>query len=39
MSQDNQVTITSGLAAGDRVVVVGQQQVTDGDRVRIVEAR
>jgi RND family efflux transporter MFP subunit len=39
MSQDNQVTITSGLSAGDRVVVVGQQQVTDGDRVRIVEAR
>jgi RND family efflux transporter MFP subunit len=39
MSQDNQVTITSGLSAGDRVVVVGQQQVTNGDRVRIVEAR
>lgn len=39
MSQDNQVTITSGLSVGDRVVVVGQQQVTNGDRVRIVEAR
>jgi membrane fusion protein (multidrug efflux system) len=39
MSQNNMVTITSGLSAGDRVVVVGQQQVTNGDRVRVVEAR
>jgi membrane fusion protein (multidrug efflux system) len=39
MSQDNLVTVTSGLSAGDRVVVVGQQQVADGDRVRVVEVR
>jgi RND family efflux transporter MFP subunit len=39
MSQANRVTITSGLEAGDRVVVVGQQQVTNGDRVRVVEGR
>ena len=39
MSQDNLVTVTSGLNAGDRVVVVGQQQVADGDRVRVVEVR
>ena len=38
MSQDNYVTITSGLAAGDRVVVVGQHQLASGDRVRVVEA-
>jgi RND family efflux transporter MFP subunit len=38
-SQRNQVTITSGLQPGDRVIVKGQQQVANGDRVRIVEAR
>jgi RND family efflux transporter MFP subunit len=38
-SQRNLVTITSGLEPGDRVIVVGQQQVANGDRVRIVEAR
>lgn len=37
-SQRNLVAITSGLAAGERIVVVGQQQVANGDRVRIVEA-
>jgi multidrug efflux pump subunit AcrA (membrane-fusion protein) len=35
-SQEDRVVIRSGLAAGDRLVVVGQQQVADGDRVRIV---
>jgi RND family efflux transporter MFP subunit len=35
-TQRNLVTIASGLAAGDRVVVVGQQQVANGDRVRVV---
>jgi RND family efflux transporter MFP subunit len=39
MSQDNKVTVTSGLQPGDRVVVVGQHQVAHGDRVRIVEGR
>jgi RND family efflux transporter MFP subunit len=35
-SQRNLVVITDGLAPGDRIVVVGQQQVAAGDRVRIV---
>lgn len=35
-SQQNRVVVESGLAAGDRLVVVGQQQVADGDRVRVV---
>jgi membrane fusion protein, multidrug efflux system len=39
MSQDNKVTVTSGLQPGDRVVVVGQHQVAHGDRVRIVEGK
>jgi membrane fusion protein (multidrug efflux system) len=39
LAQDNRVTISSGIAPGDRVVVVGQQEVTDGDVVRVVEAR
>jgi membrane fusion protein, multidrug efflux system len=33
----NRVVIESGLAAGDRVVVVGQHQVSHGDHVAIVE--
>jgi RND family efflux transporter MFP subunit len=36
-SQDNRVVVTSGLEAGARLVTVGQQQVADGDRVRIVQ--
>jgi membrane fusion protein (multidrug efflux system) len=35
-SQQNQTVITSGLESGDVVVVVGQQQLAAGDRVRIV---
>lgn len=35
-SQGNDVVIGSGLAPGDRVVVVGQQGLTGGDRVRVV---
>lgn len=35
-SQGDRVVIESGLQAGERLVVVGQQQVADGDRVRIV---
>jgi membrane fusion protein, multidrug efflux system len=38
-AQRNQVVVEEGLAQGDRLVVVGQQQVADGDRVRIVRTR
>jgi hypothetical protein len=33
----NRVVIESGLSATDRVIVVGQHQVTDGDVLEIVE--
>jgi multidrug efflux pump subunit AcrA (membrane-fusion protein) len=33
------VAVDSGLAAGDRVVVVGQQNLNDGDEVAVVEER
>lgn len=36
MSQGNDAVLESGLVAGDRLIVVGQQGLTDGDRVRIV---
>ena len=35
-SQHNQAVITSGIEAGDRVVVVGQKQLAADDRVRVV---
>lgn len=35
----DEAVITSGLAAADRLIVVGQQQVADGDRLRIVARR
>ncbi|HSR40890.1 MAG TPA: efflux RND transporter periplasmic adaptor subunit, partial [Longimicrobiales bacterium] len=35
-SQANQVVIHEGVEAGERIVVVGQQMVADGDRVRVV---
>ena len=35
-SQRNQVVVESGLSGGERLIVVGQQQVADGDRVAIV---
>jgi membrane fusion protein (multidrug efflux system) len=38
-SANDQVVVTSGLVAGDRLVVVGQNQVAGGDRVRIVKSR
>ncbi len=38
-SQSNEVVISEGLSAGERLVVVGQQQVADGDRVRVVGER
>lgn len=36
--EGGRVVITEGLSAGDRVVVTGQQQVTDGDRVSVAGA-
>ena len=36
VAQGNEAVIESGLEAGDRIVVVGQQSLTAGDRVRIV---
>ncbi len=38
-SAQDQVVITDGLQSGDRLVVIGQSQVADGDRVRIVQSR
>jgi membrane fusion protein, multidrug efflux system len=36
-SEAGRVVIEHGLQAGDRLIVVGQQQVSNGDRLRIVE--
>lgn len=38
-AQRNEVVVEGGLSPGDRLVVVGQQQVADGDRIRIVAER
>ena len=38
-SQRNEAVITSGLSAGERLVVVGQRLVAAGDRVRVVGER
>ena len=38
-SQQNEVVIESGLSFGERLIVVGQQQVTAGDRVNVVGTR
>jgi membrane fusion protein (multidrug efflux system) len=38
-SQQNEVVIGAGLRPGERLIVVGQQQVTAGDRVNIVGTR
>ncbi len=35
-AQRNRVVVEEGLRAGDRLVVIGQQLVSDGDRVRVV---
>ncbi len=35
-SQHNKVVVEEGLVPGDELVVVGQQQVAAGDRVRVV---
>ena len=39
VSQGNDVVVGSGLSAGDRLVVVGQQGLTADDRVRIVSGQ
>lgn len=36
-AQENQVLILSGLETGERLVVVGQMSVADGDRVNVVK--
>lgn len=38
-SQRNQVVVESGLEPGDRLIVVGQKSVADGDRINIVASR
>ena len=38
-SGGDEVVATSGLSPADRLIVVGQQQVADGDRLRIVPRR
>lgn len=38
-SQRNQVVVESGLAVGDRLIIVGQNQVADGDRVAVIATR
>ena len=35
-SQKSQTVVTTGLVAGDVVVVLGQDQLAEGDRVRVV---
>lgn len=35
-TQRNQVVIDAGLEVGERLIVIGQQQVASGDRVRVV---
>lgn len=35
-SQSNRVVIESGLQAGDRLIVVGQRSVANGDRINVV---
>jgi len=38
-SQQNEVVIKAGLVAGEQLIVVGQQQVTAGDRINVVGTR
>ncbi|MDP2498861.1 MAG: efflux RND transporter periplasmic adaptor subunit [Candidatus Palauibacterales bacterium] len=37
--ESDRVLVESGLEAGDRLVTVGQQQLADGDRVRLAESQ
>ena len=34
--QNDEVVVESGLNAGDRLIVVGQKSVADGDRINVV---
>jgi multidrug efflux pump subunit AcrA (membrane-fusion protein) len=36
-TQRNRVVVEQGLRPGERVITVGQQQVSSGDRLRIVD--
>ena len=38
-SQENEVVIEAGLAPGEKLIVVGQQQVAAGDKVNVVGTR
>jgi membrane fusion protein (multidrug efflux system) len=38
-AQRNEVVVESGLASGDRLIVLGQNLVANGDRVRVVRTR
>lgn len=38
-TQGNEAVIAEGLSEGDRLIVVGQQQVANGDHIRVVEGR
>jgi hypothetical protein len=38
-TQRNEVVVEEGLAVGDRLIVLGQNQVADGDRVQVVRTR
>lgn len=35
-TQNNEAVVVSGLEAGDRLIVVGQKSVADGDRINVV---
>lgn len=37
-AQRNQVVVDAGLQPGDKLIVVGQQEVADGDRVNVVSS-
>jgi membrane-associated protease RseP (regulator of RpoE activity) len=37
--QEDVAAVESGVVAGDRVVVVGQQNLNDGDEVTVAEER
>ena len=38
-AERNQVVVESGVRVGERLIVVGQHQVAEGDRVRVVRVR
>jgi membrane-associated protease RseP (regulator of RpoE activity) len=37
--QEDVAAVESGVVAGDRVVVVGQQNLNDGDEITVAEER